>query len=208
MKTHDSPRRGQITVALLPAAAADGALVGALTGLINQVYATAEAGLWRAGVTRTTEDQVGGFVRAGQIAVAWRDGAVAGSVRIRRLDEGAAAAEGLTVPAGAGGLGGLGMLAADPAQRGAGVGRRLVGFAERQCRDRGLATMQLELLVPRDWAHPAKTWLHDWYTRIGYRVVRRIPTEGPYPEMTPRLATPCDFLVYHKDLRNGPGPGR
>jgi hypothetical protein len=60
--------------------------------------------------------------------------------------------------------------------------------------------MQLELLVPRTWKHPVKEFLRDWYTRIGYRVVRTGDLGEDYPALVPRLATPCDFLVFHKDL--------
>jgi hypothetical protein len=60
--------------------------------------------------------------------------------------------------------------------------------------------MQLELLVPRTWSHPVKEFLRRWYTRIGYRQVRTARLEEAYPALQPRLATPCDFLIYHKAL--------
>jgi len=28
--------------------------------------------------------------------------------------------------------------------------------------------MRLELLTPRDWEHPVKKFLDEWYQRIGY----------------------------------------
>jgi hypothetical protein len=60
--------------------------------------------------------------------------------------------------------------------------------------------MQLELLVPREWSHPSKVFLNEWYTRIGYRIDRTGSIEDFYPALAPHLATPCDFIVYHKDL--------
>jgi len=63
--------------------------------------------------------------------------------------------------------------------------------------------MQLELLVPRGWTHPTKEFLHSWYTRTGYRPVRSGTIDESYPQLAPRLATPCDFVVYHKDLAPG-----
>ena len=60
--------------------------------------------------------------------------------------------------------------------------------------------MQLELLVPRAWSHPAKVFLDDWYTRIGYRPVRTGTVQESYPHLAPLLATPCDLVVYHKPL--------
>jgi hypothetical protein len=60
--------------------------------------------------------------------------------------------------------------------------------------------MQLELLVPRDWSHPTKEFTRDWYTRMGYRVVRTGRFDEDYPHLVPHLATPCDFLIFLKDL--------
>ncbi|WP_250032522.1 GNAT family N-acetyltransferase [Paractinoplanes maris] len=163
--------------------------LAALTDLINRVYLDAEKGLWTQGAERTTLAEVGALVRAGEIAL-MRDGtAVAGSVRIRQLSDH---------------LGEFGMLVADPARRGAGIGRELVAFAEQWARDRGLRWMQLELLVPRTWEHPVKEFLRGWYTRIGYVPVRLGRFDEDFPELAPLLATPCDFLVMHKDLRTSP----
>jgi GNAT superfamily N-acetyltransferase len=171
---------------LLPAATSDdAAVVERITDLINEVYAVAEDGLWLDGATRTTVEEVGELTRAGEIAVARLRGQIVGCVRVQRLDEG---------------TGEFGMLAADPAHRGVGIGRELIRFAERKCRADGLATMELELLVPRDWTHPTKQFLDAWYTRIGYRVARTGAFDEAYPALAPRLATPCDFVIYRKDL--------
>jgi GNAT superfamily N-acetyltransferase len=92
------------------------------------------------------------------------------------------------------------MLAAAPDQRGIGVGRRLVEFAERGSLETGRDTMQLELLVPRAWAHPAKEFLAGWYGRIGYAVTSTGTIDESYPHLAPLLATACDFVIYRKDL--------
>jgi GNAT superfamily N-acetyltransferase len=173
-------------VQLLPASAADDAtLMERIADLINEVYAVAEEGLWIDGATRTTVDGVAELTRAGEIAVARVRGQIVGCVRVQRLDEG---------------TGEFGMLVADPAHRGVGIGRELIRFAERSCREDGLATMQLELLVPRGWTHPTKEFLAAWYTRIGYRVARTGTIDEAYPALAPLLATPCDFVIYQKDL--------
>ncbi len=83
---------------------------------------------------------------------------------------------------------------------GSGIGRELVAFAEGWARGQGLGIMQLELLVPRGWTHPVKEFLREWYTRLGYRAVRRDPFEQAHPALQPQLATDCDFVVYHKPL--------
>jgi GNAT superfamily N-acetyltransferase len=195
------------SIDMLPTGAAgDADVVARLTDLVNRVYAVAEAGLWVEGAARTTAAEMAGLIAAGEIAVArhdrhdghgvhgeqeghdGHDGAIVGSVRIQRIDDG---------------LGEFGMLVADPTRRGAGIGRDLVAFAEDWCRGQGHAVMQLELLVPRDWTHPEKEFLDAWYTRIGYRPVRTGGFEESYPHLAPLLATPCDFVIYHKPLAVG-----
>jgi len=169
----------------LPPPSVDRAVVERIAGLVNQVYAESEKGLWLGSTDRTSAGEVAGFVAAGEIAVAYLDGEVAGAVRIQRLDD-------VT--------GEFGMLAADPGRRGLGVGRELVRFAEQASRGAGCREMQLELLVPRDWTHPSKQFLAEWYRRLGYRVTHRADLAEDYPHLAPSLATPCDFLVYRKEL--------
>jgi predicted GNAT superfamily acetyltransferase len=101
------------------------------------------------------------------------------------------------------------MLVAAPDQRGTGVGRALVAFAEEHSRERGLRAIQLELLVPRAWRHPSKEFLKAWYGRLGYRPVRTGSIEDNYPHLAPLLATPCDLDIYEKRLQTrGNGAGR
>jgi ribosomal protein S18 acetylase RimI-like enzyme len=164
-------------------------LIAALTTLVNTVYATSEAGLWTGKADRTSPREMAGLVGAGEIAVARLDGRIVGCVRVQRLDDG---------------LGEFGLLAADPAHQGIGIGRELIRFAERTSRAVGARTMQLELLVPRDWSHPSKAQLNGWYTRLGYRRVRLGSVEEAYPTLAPLLATPCDFVIYHKPLTDRP----
>src|SRR5215212_5980803 len=135
----------------------DGGLVERLADLINGVYATAERGLWREGMARTTADELATLIRSREIAVATRAGRIVGSVCVRDVS---------------GELSEFGMLAALPDERGTGVGNALLDFIERASRDRGMRAMQLELLVPRGWSHPGKEFLRGWYGRRGYRLVR------------------------------------
>jgi GNAT superfamily N-acetyltransferase len=153
------------------------------------VYATAERGLWRDGTRRTTAPDIAELIRAGQIAVATRDGRIAGSVRLHDVAEDASE---------------LGLLVAAPDQRGTGVGRALVAFAERHSRERGRRAMQLELLLPRAFRHPSKEFLKAWYGRLGYRRVRTGSVEATHPNLAPLLATPCEIAVYEKLLQPRP----
>jgi GNAT superfamily N-acetyltransferase len=181
-------------IEILPATTAqEERTVGEVTELVNEVYATAEAGLWVEGATRTSTDEMAGMIAAGEIAVARVDGRIVGCARIQELDDRVSE---------------FGLLAAHPARRGEGIGRELVTFAERASGLHGSAVMQLELLTPCDWSHPSKEFLHAWYTRAGYRPVRTGRIDEAYPHLAPLLATPCDFVVYHKPLVANGSAGR
>ncbi len=171
---------------LAPESAGDAGTMSALSDLVNRVYAVAEDGLWLDGAARTSPAEVSRLTRAREIVVARLDGHIVGSVRVQHVS---------------GELSELGMLVAAPRWRGAGVGAALVRFAEQHSRAEGRHVMQLELLVPREWSHPSKEFLAGWYGRLGYRLVRVDTVDEAHPDLAPRLATPCDFRVYHKDLR-------
>src|ERR1043165_1021819 len=127
----DDGQPGAIAVRKLERAdAGDTALIDHLMSLINTVYAAAESGLWRDDFRRTTASDLTDLIRAGEIAVATRDGEIAGSIRIRDVADGVSE---------------FGLLTAAPDQRGVGVGRALVDFAEQDGRRRGVRAMQLEL---------------------------------------------------------------
>jgi GNAT superfamily N-acetyltransferase len=175
-----------IEVELLPPAAhADATLMERISELTNEVYAVAEAGLWTDGATRTSVGEIAELTEAGEIALARTGGEVVGCIRVQRLDEH---------------TGEFGMLCADPDHRGLGIGRELIRFAERKALADGMSAMQLELLMPRDWTHPTKQFLAEWYSRIGYRIARTGTIDEAYPKLAPLLATPCDFVIYRKEL--------
>jgi GNAT superfamily N-acetyltransferase len=194
MSTNDQ-QPAAVAVRLLRAAdSRDARLVDHVTSLVNDVYASAESGLWRDGAPRTAAAELAELIRAEQIAVATRHGQIAGSVRLHDVADD---------------LSEFGMLVAAPDQRGTGVGRALVAFAEEHSRERGLRAIQLELLVPRAWRHPSKEFLKAWYGRLGYRPVRTGSIEDNYPHLAPLLATPCDLDIYEKRLQTrGNGAGR
>jgi GNAT superfamily N-acetyltransferase len=165
--------------------AADADLVARLTDLVNEVYDVAERGLWREGATRTTTAELAGLIRAGEIALATRDGEVVGCVRLHDVSED---------------TGEFGMLVAAPERRSTGVGRALVDFVERRGRERALRAIRLELLVPRAGSHPSKEFLRGWYGRRGYRLARTGRLDEAYPHLAPLLATPCDLEIHEKPL--------
>jgi len=170
---------------LQPAAGEDTGLVDELAELINVVYAVAEEGLWGDGFKRTTAADLASMIAAGQIAVATRDGEIAGAIHIEDIGDDT------TI---------FGMLAAAFAHRSEGVGRALVDYAEQESAQRGRRTMQLELLVPVGWNHPSKEFLKGWYGRRGYKVSGTGAMDELYPSLAPMLACPCDLLQYAKRL--------
>jgi hypothetical protein len=71
---------------------------------------------------------------------------------------------------------------------------------ERAGRERGLHGVRLELLSPREWSHPSKEFLREWYGRRGYRIIRTESPDLRYPELAALLATPCDLEIREKEL--------
>jgi GNAT superfamily N-acetyltransferase len=173
-----------VAIAIRLLGPADAGLAERVAALVNDVYAVSEAGLWNGG-QRISSAEIGELIGAGEIALASEDGAIAGCIRVRDLDDG---------------HGELGILASAPDRRGTGVGTALVAFAERVARDRGRRAMRLELLVPRESPHPSKVFLDGWYRRIGYRPIATRSVEDAHPELVADLATPCDFVTYEKPL--------
>ena len=175
-----------MNVELLPPEHADDArLVDRLTDLINDVYAAAEEGLWRNGFKRTMASEVAALIRAGELAVATRQGRIVGCVRLHDVADDTSE---------------FGILVAAPDERGTGVGRALLDFVEQRSSKRGLRAVQLELLVPREWSHPRKEFLKAWYGRRGYRLIRTGRMDDAYPHLGPLLATPCDLEVREKTI--------
>ena len=183
--TPSAPSTPQVTV--LPAEAADDQdLMRQLTDLVNQVYATAEDGLWQPGTVRTSLQEVTELTLARQIVVAHVDGALAGLIRVQYLDSDTAE---------------TGMLVSHPDYRGLGVGRELRRFVAEMLRREGFKTLQIELLVPRNRTHDSKAFMAEWNTRAGYEVVGESKFEDYYPDLAPRLVTPCNFIIFNKSLQ-------
>ena len=115
--------------------AGNDALVEELVRLVNRAYAVGEAGLWLENATRTGPDEIAEAIHSGGMLTATAEGRIVGCACVRRL--GAGTAE-------------LSLASVAPERWGSGVGRELVRSAEDLMRSRGVTTMQLELLVPRE----------------------------------------------------------
>ena len=166
-------------------------LVQHITDLVNRAYTVAEGGIWAEGWSRTNSAQMSQFIAAEEIIVA-RDpeGKIIGCVQLLYLTS-----DGVSEK-----VAELRMLAVEAKQRGTGLGRELVKWVEQEGKRNGASVMQLELLSPTGWVLPIKKILREWYTRMGYAVVRMGVFGEEFPEAVYLMTTECDFVVYQKRL--------
>lgn len=82
----------------------------------------------------------------------------------------------------------FGMLSVDPDVQGAGIGRRLIEFAEGYCRRAGCGWMDITVLNLREELPP-------FYRKLGYAESGTKPFTDPH-----RAKFPCHFLVFSKPL--------
>ncbi|KAI2620732.1 hypothetical protein GGS26DRAFT_307001 [Hypomontagnella submonticulosa] len=192
-----------VAIEIPPASIADDeSFTTALTDIINAAYGEAEAGIFKPGYSRTSPSDVATQLRAGSLAVATKSSPVSdntggltsgriplGCISIRKLNKTRAE---------------LGMFAVAMSQRGTGIGRDLIAWAERWCRDElggpGVAVAQLELLVPTHFEHAFKVRIGAWYARLGYQIVGRRDFALDYPHLAPLLAGPTEYRVLEKTL--------
>jgi GNAT superfamily N-acetyltransferase len=160
-------------------------VVDELARIVNSAYAIGEAGLWQDGATRTAPAEIADAIRSGGLLAATLGGQLVGCAYVRPI--GAQTAD-------------LGLVSTAPQRWGNGIGRALVRTAEDLMHQRGVTTMQLEVLIPKGWEHPSKRHLQDWYTQLGYRALRTKRFDQVAPHLEAQLATPCEFLIFHKPL--------
>lgn len=163
--------------------------VNHLVELVNSVYLIAEEGLWIPVADgfpgRTSVTEIKSMWASERLGLAWLGSQIIGCVHVDLMNAGRAE---------------FGMLVTAPEYRGQGLGLHLIKFAEDWARRRGCRTMQLELLTPRDWVHPVKETLHDWYGRLGYQPVRAVSLKEALPHLVMSLSTPCKFTIYEKSI--------
>jgi GNAT superfamily N-acetyltransferase len=156
-----------------------------LSDLINDVFDHAESGMWKEKCVRTNPAELEHLLRSQALILAEIEGVLVGSVSIHIFDQGVAE---------------FGMLAADREYRGVGIGSALVEHAESWARQNSCHTMRLKILAPRNWSHPSKEFLRQWYSRLGYKQKTTEPFESMPVDLVSELATECDFIVWYKSL--------
>jgi GNAT superfamily N-acetyltransferase len=98
---------------------------------------------------------------------------------------------------------GFGLLNADFALAGKGIGSSLVQAAEKYAKQKGAQTIKIEILRPKDFVVSSKEILKEWYLKFNYSFVETIdfltlkPTEI---EKSKRMVNPSVFDMYQKDL--------
>jgi len=157
-----------------------------LAELVNSVYGTAEADLWKPETSRRTSAvDIKNHIIENQLLIAELSSEIVGMCKIGNQDNEICE---------------FGMLVADPVHRSKGIGRELVKAAESWGRKTGYKTMRLELLTPRHWKNDSKEFLKIWYTRLGYTPSYTVPFEEEFTHRKDDFATDCDFTVWLKDL--------
>ena len=165
--------------------ARDNSVVDELVHIVNSAYALGEAGLWQEGAMRTGPAEIAEAIRSGGLLGAALDGRLVGCAYVHPLD--AQTAD-------------LGLVSTAPDRWGNGIGRALVRTAEDLMHQRGVMTMQLEVLVPKGWEHPGKRRLQDWYIQLGYQVIRTERFDQVAAHLEDQLSTPCEFRIFRKAL--------
>lgn len=162
--------------------------VARLYEIMREAYAKTERDLWGENYVRISRGDFESILQQGKLLVARIDTKVVGSLYFYPIDE-------LRY--------GFGILSADPAYHGKGIGRALISAAEEQAVSSGAAFMQLEILRPEHFEIPSKTVLKKWYERQGYRVISTIRFEELKPdkkEKAEQLLVPAYFDCYEKSL--------
>ncbi|KAF7971881.1 hypothetical protein HWV62_19769 [Athelia sp. TMB] len=128
-----------ITTDQLKIATIDPFLVSADTieqvvALLNRVYVTAEAGMWKDGWVRTDSQEIAKLIAKEEIVAAYQGSTLIGVIRLHQVADDVLE---------------FGMLAVAPEQRSTGAGRALLKYVESTAKEQGIPKMQLEILVPK-----------------------------------------------------------
>lgn len=149
--------------------------------MINHAYDDAEKGLFHPGTIRITKIALKKLLTINALLLAEINNQVVGCVHIEIVDENIAK---------------FGMLTSDANYRGLKIGSKLIQAAETWAIKNKRAIMRLELLTPKQWKQAHKEFLISWYSRLGYS-----PQYTKLFDSEKNLSTPCDFTVYHKNLK-------
>lgn len=158
-----------------------------ISNIVNLAYKRGENGMWKI-YGRTNPDEIKNFCNNNNIIVIKENDTIVGSIYVTNSFNNNS------------NLGELGMLAVNEDYLGQGVGSLLIKCAEEYCKKSNCKQIRLELLAPKDYVHPFKNRLDQWYTKLKYVKGKTEDFMTAFPQIAPNLAVPCNFTVYIKDL--------
>ena len=156
-----------------------------IADIVNKVYDESEGNIWVDDYKRTSKGNILKIIRDRELLIATAGEEFYGCIHLQRVNNNTFKFK---------------MLVANPAHTRKGIGSLLVNFAEEQASKKGATYMQLELLVPTEFVHPDKVFLHNWYTRIGYQKIAEHDVDYVHRGISNFLKTGCVAKVYQKNL--------
>ena len=159
--------------------------VGFLVKMINDVYVESEGNIWIDEHQRITKERLLEIITLKELLIATSEDEICGCIHLEPMRDSQFKFK---------------MLVANPEFKGKGVGSILVQFAESEAKKMGGEVMQLELLVPTEFTHEDKVFLHNWYSRIGYEKIQEHDVDYVHPGLSKLLKTGCVAKVYQKKL--------
>ncbi len=165
------------------ATAIDKQRVDFLVVMINEVYKETEGNIWIDDYQRISKEQLIKAICDKELLLAVNNQTIYGCAHLLRLNNLAYKFK---------------MLVANPKYKGTGIGSKLVTYVEQTALGKGASIMQLELLVPTEFIHQDKVFLHNWYTRIGYELKEEHNVDYVHQGISRFLKTGCVAKVYEK----------
>ena len=159
-----------------------------LFDLMIVAYAQTEVEIWGTNYLRMNKEEYIEGIKNRGILIALLDDQLVGSVSVYSLPNNNY---------------GFGLLNADFAHSGIGIGTALVKAAEQFAQEKGARSMVIEILRPKTFSTPVKDKLKAWYTKLGYTFVDTVDflAYKPYElEKSKRMVNPSVFDLYEKEL--------
>lgn len=162
--------------------------INRLFEIMIHAYAETESEIWGENYMRLSYDEFIEIIEKKQLFVAYLENLVVGSIRVYPLS-------GMKYA--------FGLLSADFAQSGKGIGKSLIQTIENYAKVQGATIMELEILRPAEFNSPFKDRLANWYTGMGYKFIETVNFDIVEPNRIEKEATMVNrsvFDLYEKDL--------
>ena len=162
--------------------------INRLYDLMLHAYSVTEVEIWGENYARMSKEEYVSLLQGNSVHIAWIKGEIVGSIYFYPISDE---------------VFGFGLLNADFAESGKGIGRALIAAAEHSAFERGAKSMQLEILKPRDLEVPFKDRLSKWYINQGYTFTGTygfVELKPDKAEKAKKMVNPSVFDVYSKAL--------